>query len=258
MASTSKINDKVGMTYAKILGTITRFIVENKDRKVDSKKKKGSGFPNFAIPSGLPLDSTGASSEVAPSESGPVLEAAESTPASKIVASGLESEVGASSGIKLDAVTLDENKLRQTINQEGTNSQSINSTQPPSAPSESSNINLPRLTREMMDTKHFTAPETTVPETTAPSVPAPPESARRLAPINGIKPNQILTLNTSVPLKPIPKEANLPLKLQNFKTWGPWGLGYPDPDIIQSDGVHTTSAEAPETIAPPELPAKKI
>jgi hypothetical protein len=207
MASTSKINDKVGMTYAKILGTITRFIVENKDRKVDSKNTKRWGFPRFAIPSGLPSVSTGASSEVAPSESGPVLEAAESQPASKIVASGPESEVGASSGIKLDAVILDENKLRQTINQEVNNNQSISSTQP-------------------------SAPAKTPPE----------KRPARLAPIEGINPQpiQISRPNTTVPLKPIPEGANLPLS--NFKTWGPWGLGHPEPDIIQSDGVHTTPA----------------
>jgi hypothetical protein len=83
-------------------------------------------------------------------------------------------------------------------------------------------------------------------------VPAPPATttlATRLTPIEGIKPNQISTLNTRAPLNPIPEGANL----SKDKTWGRWGIGPSDPNIIQSDGVRTTSPKAP-----PDITTNKI
>jgi hypothetical protein len=192
MASTSKINHAIAGFILKLTGIATRFILQNKDRQVDSGNKKtgpGSGLDFSSILSGN-------NNEVAPSDS------TTDAYSSKIAATD-----NAGDAAQAAAQAAYTNKINASA-------ASYTSTAPPSAkaptpPSESLNINPPGLTPEMMDRNHFSALETAVPETTAPATILPPAtttSTTRLTPIEGIKPNQISTLNTRVPLNPIPKK----------------------------------------------------
>jgi hypothetical protein len=204
-ASVYKINDNIGSVLKKASSLSTKFIVKNsygKKEKGCDKKKTGPG-------SGLDFSSLPSrnNNQVAPSAS------------------------------TTDAYSSTITEMVATHNA----GDALHTAAPVSAPSAPVSALVSALVSAPSAPSAPSVPSAPV---SAPSAPAPPEtttSATILPPINGIKPNQISTLNTRAPLNPIPEGANL----SKDKTWGRWGLGPTDPDIIQSDGMRTTSPKAP-------------